>query len=73
MLWICWGQFWAFLGIYIPFLDDLDSTLSRQGHNPYQLLWSGLGFVLILAAPAVGGFVVVGQMLKAYGNCVRLY
>ena len=27
----------------------------------------------ILCIPAVGGFVVVGQMLRDYGNCIRVY
>ena len=31
-----------------------------------------IGF-LIYGAPAIGGFVVVGQMLNAYGRCIRIY
>jgi hypothetical protein len=55
-------------------LDDLGyTTSSKREHDPFEFACSGLGLVLVLAAPAVGGFVVVGQMLKAYGNCVRLY
>lgn len=29
--------------------------------------------IFFYAAPVIGGFVVVGQMLLEYGNCVRLY
>jgi hypothetical protein len=29
-------------------------------------------FFLLYSAPAIGGFVAVSQMLKSYGNCVRI-
>ena len=28
---------------------------------------------LVLAVPAIGGFVVVGQMIRAYRDCISLY
>jgi predicted membrane protein len=29
--------------------------------------------LLFYSAPAIGGFVVVAQMLNVYGRCVRIY
>jgi hypothetical protein len=36
-----------------------------------RILFNVIG-VLLNAIPAIGGFVVVGQMLKTYGNCVKI-
>ena len=50
------------------FVEAVDSG-QRRG-------WFNYGHVLYLAAygaPAVGGFVVVAQMLKEYGSCAQLY
>jgi hypothetical protein len=31
-----------------------------------------IAVLLTFSAPAIGGFVVVGQMIREYGNCIRL-
>jgi len=50
--------------------------------NKAQYTTRRLGFVyslsdfaslILVGIPAIGGFVVVGQILRAYGNCTRLY
>jgi hypothetical protein len=33
----------------------------------------GLVVLFYVGAPAIGGFVVIAQMMMEYGNCVRLY
>lgn len=48
--------------------DGEDETMSSLNLSIYKFT----SFVLWGVA-AVGGFVVVGQMLEKYGNCVRLY
>lgn len=35
--------------------------------------FSAFASLILVGIPAIGGFVVVGQMLRAYGNCTRLY
>jgi hypothetical protein len=35
--------------------------------------WLSFWFTLFRMTPAIGGFVVVGQMLRAYGSCIQLF
>ena len=30
-------------------------------------------FVVVFGVPGVGGFIMVGKMLREYGNCVALF
>ena len=34
---------------------------------------SAFASLVPVGIPAIGGFVVVGQMLQEYGNCTKLY
>ena len=56
-----WTMMWLAFGIaFAPFAVILES-------QPFTFK---LGWVLY-GAPSIGGFVVVGQMLMEYGNCIR--
>jgi hypothetical protein len=34
--------------------------------------WALLGYMVIFGAPAIGGLVVVGEMIREYGTCIQL-
>jgi hypothetical protein len=40
-----------------------------QAYRAFGVLFA---YTLIFSAPALGGFVVVGQMVKEYGSCIKL-
>jgi len=65
--------------------EDANSARTRLRHQPYEVLeqlqnhynspfsrFGLLGLYALCSVPAIGGFVVVGQMLQAYGVCVRI-
>ena len=59
-----WTMTWLAIGIvYGPTTQIVDTSRFAQ-----KLMW-----LIFFGTPAIGGFVVVGQMLKEYGNCVRLF
>lgn len=58
------GSFAAFYSAILEYRDRQLKGLSDMDKFTLMLL-----MVAIFAAPAVGGFVVVGQMLKSYGDC----
>lgn len=81
MAWICFG---CFLGpIYsaaygeFPFFyrntdePEAANKLERLGE---QIGYKGVKIILsfLLSAPAIGGFVVISQMMMVYGNCNRI-
>jgi len=63
MTWLAVG---GFVGLFVPFVDETLSSL-RIG----AVFETALGLCLY-SAPAIGGFIVVGQMLLEYGNCVQI-
>ncbi|KAH6677092.1 hypothetical protein B0J14DRAFT_583468 [Halenospora varia] len=75
--WLCFGQ--AFFSMGMLVLEGFE-LLAKNGINHENGRIHGIaryvfGFVPLIfgiffyAAPAIGGFVVVGQMLLEYGNC----
>jgi hypothetical protein len=76
MAWLATGLFFVLLSsvgeIMHPKLVNVSRSLKLYSDN---LVYSLIGFYLltaaILAVPAFGGFVVVGQMLKSYGSCTK--
>ena len=64
MTWFAFGCMSGYmihiLELFIPITMPLVGSLLRA---VYIFLW---------CAPSIGGFVVVGQMLKEYGSCIRL-
>ncbi|KAI4160781.1 MAG: hypothetical protein LQ342_005494 [Letrouitia transgressa] len=71
---------WLVLGIFYGPVIEITTTqrwsmeLEKDPAIQESLgfILSSLVIVLFLAAPAIGGFVVVGQMLKDYGSCTRV-
>jgi hypothetical protein len=62
MTWLVWGGFvgvWAMTAWQVGPLPDK--------HTLYAICFT----LLLCAVPTIGGFVVVGQMLAAYGSCYR--
>jgi hypothetical protein len=55
-------------------VDEGDEEQQEQQENVDSLgfLFGCTVGILVYAAPAIGGFVVVSQMLIAYGNCIRI-
>ena len=65
-----WTMTWLAVGIFYgtmePIFDVVDSWVSG-----YHVSVIGrLIMLLSYSAPAIGGFVVVGQMLMSYGHCI---
>ena len=73
MTWLCFSS----LGPFFLLMQGLASydraswywRLTNTDDSPSLFFAVGL---LMYAAPAIGGFVVVGQMLKSYGNCITV-
>ena len=53
-----WLAFGWYMGIAIPYLRDLRGKM--------------VATMVLFGAPAIGGFVVVGQMLRSYGSCIEI-
>jgi hypothetical protein len=73
MTWLCFGQLFAANGILLPLIiaGNAKNTETMTGFVIAGVV--SLLQMMILAAPAIWGFVVVGQMLRGYGSCIRLY
>jgi hypothetical protein len=84
MAWLVTGMVVApmspgLVGIYIDgLLDQWDESLEK-GENPLGILWMSLFSLVcymactgVFFAPGVGGLVVVGQEIRAYGSCTRV-
>ena len=83
-----WTMTWLAVGSYVGALDTGDAlvfdTSKRRGfdreRSPFSRFFVRLPFwrffvlfvVAAAAAPAIGGFVVVGQMLSDFGVCTRI-
>ena len=44
----------------------------KEATQENNFLRGVITWCLIFGAPALGGFVVVGQMVKEYGSCIKL-
>jgi hypothetical protein len=64
-----WTMTWFSFGILIGYLQ----FLTRESADEWRALCltPEVFWILLVSAPAIGGFVVVGQMLTAFGDCVR--
>jgi hypothetical protein len=68
-----WTMSWLATGIFVGPAAYLYPTFSSLiFRDPIQGTVYKLGLFLY-AAPAIGGFVVVSQMLSNYGHCVQIY
>jgi hypothetical protein len=66
MIWLAWA-FYKGLNIYFI----LGSLFRLDYGAKLGSTWLYLAFYVVYCAPTVGGFVIVGQMLKAYEICYR--
>ena len=64
-----WTMIWLVIDIiYGPLLE-----IFSDRHRPFESLQQRSELApAIVTIPAIGGFVVVGQMLRAYGTCVQV-
>ena len=68
-----WTMSWLAAGIFIGPISYLFPTYtSLLVKDPAEGILYKLG-LLLYAAPAIGGFVVVNQMLWDYGRCIQIY
>lgn len=76
-----WTMSWLILGMIFGSLSDFwtDFLIPKRNalkkRDTASFIGRVIGFILlfgVLLAPAVGGFVVVGQMLSRFGNCERI-
>ena len=72
-----WTMTWLVCDIIIGPVYSFLRPIFRDGiedteYDSCSTLTVTLGTALVFAAPAIGGLVVVGQMLVAYGNCIRI-
>jgi hypothetical protein len=73
-----WILCWMIVGVIIgPIAGLWDSFLDFKTKTGKSLGKAGKATALLLAlvfiAPGIGGFVVVGRMLREYGDCVNLF
>ena len=75
-----WTMIWLvmniFCGSYFDILSERDNvTKEKLNRDRHFMRWYYLSWLYITALstiPAIGGFVVVAQMLRAYGTCVQV-
>jgi hypothetical protein len=66
MLWQSVGLFWILIGLLIEYLSQRLELSRTTQHSLHWVL------LMTCIAPAIGGFVVVGQMLRTFGTCTSL-
>ena len=71
-----WTMIWLVMDIYFgPWLDILsesDSLFPDMLSVKHAMRWYYVCLIALGTIPAIGGFVVVAQMLRAYGTCVEV-
>lgn len=68
-----WTMTWLAFGIFVgPAVDTFRSLIDDNYVGIGWRLYFAVSVGLFYGAPAVGGFVVVAQMLLAYGVCIRI-
>jgi hypothetical protein len=75
-VWIaCWTVFGFVIGTFAGFWTSvLDlKTYHGIGLSKGVKFLGKILFAALFAAPGVGGFIMVGKMLREYGNCVNLF
>jgi hypothetical protein len=75
MVWLGFGIFAGSQGQYVAFQRRMiGRRVSKTRNHPVEEKVTTMTLRLFLySSPAIGGFVVVAQMLKSYGQCVKLY
>jgi hypothetical protein len=69
-----WLAFGVAVGSSFPFVIDFEKSFDRiRGEEGSQyFIMVLLMLVVVYGAPAVGGFIVVGQMITQYGTCINV-
>jgi hypothetical protein len=70
-----WTMTWLSFGTIGPFILVILSWVNRdrkKGENWIGVVIWCTYIILFYAAPAIGGFVVVGQMLRSFGTCITI-
>ena len=77
-----WVMLWLIFGIIVgaiigPMSDVLEgrpvlNALDRYSGTSLQAINLSIYYAVLYSAPAIGGYVVVGQMMKDYGVCMRI-
>lgn len=68
-------MYWLALGVFTgTFIESVKGcTESRMYLNcRSKYAWYYFFIVILYSAPAIGGFVILGQMLMEYGVCIRI-
>ena len=65
-----WTMTWLAFGVVISPIVELEpiSGLYDEG----TIAWTSFSYLFLYCGPAIGGFVVVGQMLRNYGHCIQI-
>jgi hypothetical protein len=75
-VWIaCWTIFGFVIGTFAGFWTSVLDLKTFRGVtlNKWVKFLAKILFAAFFAAPGVGGFIMVGKMLREYGNCVSLF
>jgi hypothetical protein len=68
-----WLMTWLVFGaVFGPIIEWRRGELMSYGKSTWSAQLSTIGIATFYAAPAIGGFVVVGQMIMSYGTCFQL-
>ncbi|KAF9029408.1 hypothetical protein BDZ89DRAFT_1038492 [Hymenopellis radicata] len=67
MTWLACG---CVYGLGFGFRMSFGSPIINVTGNPQVAMWIDLGMRVVAAVPAIGGMVVVSQMIMAYGDCI---
>jgi hypothetical protein len=68
-----WLMTWLVFGaVFGPIIEWRRGELMSYGESTWSAQLSTIGLAAFYAAPAVGGFVVVGHMIMEYGTCIQL-
>jgi hypothetical protein len=66
-----WIITWFVFGMVYGLISDLvRQQIRQQAHFKWWFMVSLFG--CFFSVPAIGGFVVVGQMLSSFGSCVQI-
>jgi hypothetical protein len=78
MTWLVFGIYFGSIIGYVPDVVGCRPVLNSRGRGlrlprlgTYRRCMA-MGTGIIYAAPAIGGFIVVGQMMSSYGVCIQI-
>jgi hypothetical protein len=72
---LCWMIFGFVIGTLAGWFTSVMEFRTKKGigFSKWVRFLGKMLFAMVFAAPGIGGFIVVGQMLREYGNCVTLF